>query len=143
MILFSRDYAYPRPVAMAVAQFIMAISHIFFAMGWPRAMYIGTLLIGLGYRVHWAIVPAVASELFGLKKFGALYNFLTFANPASSLVFSGLIASNIYDREVENQAHQLLENLVLYLIQNTHSENNKHRSISFMIDNMYYVNFRI
>ena len=143
MILFSRDYAYPKPVAMAVAQFIMAISHIFFAMGWPRAMYIGTLLIGLGYGVHWAIVPAVASELFGLKKFGALYNFLTLANPASSLVFSAIIASSTYDREVENQAHQLLENLVLYLIQNTDSENNKHRSISFMIDNMYYVNFRI
>ena len=88
-------------------------------------------------------MPAVASELIGLKKFGALYNFLTLANPASSLVFSGIIASSTYDHEVENQAHQLLENLVLYLIQNTDSENNKHRSISFMIDNMYYVNFRI
>jgi MFS family permease len=68
-------------------------------------MYIGTLLIGLGYGAHWAIVPAAASELFGLKKFGALYNFLTLANPAGSLVFSGLIASSIYDREAERQAH--------------------------------------
>ncbi|KAF3962359.1 hypothetical protein CMV_013112 [Castanea mollissima] len=104
--LIVRDYAYPRPVAMAVAQFIMAIGHIFFAMGWPGEMYIGTLLIGLGYGAHWAIVPAAASELFGLKKFGALYNFLTLANPAGSLVFSGLIASSIYDREAEKQAHQ-------------------------------------
>ncbi|KAF8390659.1 hypothetical protein HHK36_025186 [Tetracentron sinense] len=101
-----RDYAYPRPVAMAVAQVIMAVGHIFFAMGWPGAMHIGTLLIGLGYGAHWAIVPAAASELFGLKKFGALYNFLTLANPAGSLVFSGLIASNIYDREAEKQAHR-------------------------------------
>ncbi|XP_037491331.1 protein NUCLEAR FUSION DEFECTIVE 4 isoform X2 [Jatropha curcas] len=101
-----RDYAYPRPVAMAVAQFIMAIGHIFFAFGWPGAMYIGTLLIGLGYGAHWAIVPAAASELFGLKKFGALYNFLTLANPAGSLVFSGLIASHIYDQEAERQAHE-------------------------------------
>lgn len=62
MILSNRDYAYPRPVAMAVAQFIMAIGHIFFAMGWPGEMYIGTLLIGLGYGAHWAIVPAAASE---------------------------------------------------------------------------------
>uniref|UniRef100_A0A5B7CE29 Uncharacterized protein n=1 Tax=Davidia involucrata TaxID=16924 RepID=A0A5B7CE29_DAVIN len=101
-----RDYAYPRPVAMAVAQVIMAVGHFFFAMGWPGAMYIGTLLIGLGYGAHWAIVPAAASELFGLKKFGALYNFLTLANPAGSLVFSGLIASSIYDSEAEKQAHQ-------------------------------------
>ncbi|GFP94041.1 hypothetical protein PHJA_001548500 [Phtheirospermum japonicum] len=100
-----RDYAYPRPVAMAAAQVIMAIGHFFFAMGWPGAMYLGTLLVGLGYGAHWAIVPATASELFGLKKFGALYNFLTLANPAGSLVFSGLIASSIYDREAEKQAH--------------------------------------
>ncbi|KAL0461788.1 UNVERIFIED_CONTAM: hypothetical protein Slati_0066400 [Sesamum latifolium] len=100
-----RDYAYPRPIAMAGAQVIMAVGHFFFAMGWPGAMYVGTLLVGLGYGAHWAIVPAAASELFGLKKFGALYNFLTLANPAGSLVFSGLIASSIYDREAEKQAH--------------------------------------
>ncbi|XP_011007428.1 PREDICTED: probable transporter mch1 [Populus euphratica] len=100
-----RDYAYPRPVAMAIAQLVMAVGHVFFAFGWPGALHIGTLLIGLGYGAHWAIVPAAASELFGLKKFGALYNFLTLANPAGSLVFSGLIASSIYDREAEKQAH--------------------------------------
>ncbi|CAH2072791.1 unnamed protein product, partial [Thlaspi arvense] len=103
--LIVRDYAYPRPVAMAVAQVVMSVGHVFFAFGWPGAMYIGTLLIGLGYGAHWAIVPATASELFGLKKFGALYNFLTLANPAGSLVFSGMIASTIYDREAERQAH--------------------------------------
>lgn len=104
--MFNRDYAYPRPVAMAVAQLIMAVGHLFIAFGWPGAMHIATILIGLGYGAHWAIVPAAASELFGLKKFGALYNFLTLANPAGSLVFSGLIASSIYDREAEKQAHQ-------------------------------------
>ncbi|KAJ8549865.1 hypothetical protein K7X08_033572 [Anisodus acutangulus] len=101
-----RDNAYPRHAAMAVAQVVMAFGHFFFAMGWPGAMYIGTLLVGLGYGAHWAIVPAAASELFGLKNFGALYNFLTLANPAGSLVFSGLIASSIYDMEAEKQAQQ-------------------------------------
>ncbi|KAG9158986.1 hypothetical protein Leryth_013367, partial [Lithospermum erythrorhizon] len=73
-------------------------------------MYIGTLLVGLGYGAHWAIVPATASELFGIKKFGALYNFLTLANPAGSLVFSGVIASSIYDREAAKQAQGNLQN---------------------------------
>ncbi|KAK8936494.1 hypothetical protein KSP39_PZI012469 [Platanthera zijinensis] len=99
------DHAYPRPVAMAVAQSAMAVGHFFIGMGWPGAMYIGTLLIGLGYGAHWAIVPAAASELFGLKNFGALYNFLTVANPAGSLIFSGLIASHIYDSEADRQSH--------------------------------------
>ncbi|KAG5254382.1 protein NUCLEAR FUSION DEFECTIVE [Salix suchowensis] len=85
---------------------VMAVGHVFFAFGWPGAMYVGTLLIGVGYGAHWAIVPAAASELFGLKKFGA----------SGSLVFSGLIASSIYDREAEKQAHG--NN---YLIQNSGS----------------------
>ncbi|KAJ0969224.1 hypothetical protein J5N97_022101 [Dioscorea zingiberensis] len=101
-----RDHAYPRPVAVAVAQIFMAIGHFFFAMGWPGVMYIGTFLIGVGYGAHWAIVPAAASELFGIKNFGALYNFLTVANPAGSLIFSGVIASGIYDYEAEKQAHK-------------------------------------
>ncbi|GMH15040.1 hypothetical protein Nepgr_016881 [Nepenthes gracilis] len=100
-----REHAYPRPVAMAVAQTIMAVGHFFLGMGLPGAMYVGTLFIGLGFGAHWAIVPATASELFGLKKFGALYNFLTIANPAGTLLFSGLIASYIYDLEAEKQAH--------------------------------------
>ncbi|CAL9078632.1 unnamed protein product [Musa textilis] len=99
-----RNRAYPRPVALAVAQVLMALGHFCFAMAWPRAMYIGTLLTGLGYGAHWSIVPAAASELFGLKNFGALYNFLTVANPAGSVVFSGLIVSGMYDHEAEKQA---------------------------------------
>ncbi|KAH7664079.1 MFS general substrate transporter domain-containing protein [Dioscorea alata] len=101
-----RDYAYPRPIAVVVAQVLMAMGHFVFAMGWPGVMYVGTLLIGVGYGAHWAIVPAAASELFGVKNFGALYNFLTAANPAGSLVFSGVIASGIYDYEAEKQAHK-------------------------------------
>ena len=83
----------------------MAIGHFLFAMGWPGSMYVGTLLVGLGYGAHWAIIPATASELFGLKKFAALYNFLTLANPAGSLIMSGVLASSIYDSEAEKQAH--------------------------------------
>lgn len=101
-----RDYAYPRPVALAVFQLVMVAGHVFIAMGWPGAMYVSTLLVGLGYGAHWAIVPAAASELFGLKNFGALYNFLTLANPSGTLVFSSLIASRIYDYEAEKQAQQ-------------------------------------
>ncbi|QCD92220.1 transcription initiation factor TFIIH subunit 4 [Vigna unguiculata] len=56
----------------------------------------GTLLCGLGYEAHWAIAPATTSELFGLKNFGALYNFISLANPAGTPVFSSLIAAPKY-----------------------------------------------
>ncbi|KAA0056548.1 protein NUCLEAR FUSION DEFECTIVE 4 isoform X1 [Cucumis melo var. makuwa] len=103
-----RDFAYPRPIAMTIAQVLMIFGHVFIGMGWPGAMYIGTLITGLGYGAHWAIVPATASELFGLKKFGALYNFITLSTPMGSLIFSGLIASSIYDSEAEKQARNHL-----------------------------------
>lgn len=104
-----REHTYPRHIALAVAQILMAAGHFLFAMAWPGTMYIGTFLVGLGYGAHWAIVPAAVSELFGVKHFGAMYNFLTVANPTGSLVFSGLIASNLYDYEAEKQAqhHQI------------------------------------
>ncbi|XP_031249053.1 protein NUCLEAR FUSION DEFECTIVE 4-like isoform X1 [Pistacia vera] len=99
-----RNFAYPRPVAMAVVQVVMAIALVYYAMGWPGQIYVTTVLVGLGYGAHWGIVPAAVSELFGLKSFGALYNFLTLASPAGSLVFSGVIASGIYDYFAEKQA---------------------------------------
>ncbi|KAF2311510.1 hypothetical protein GH714_024465 [Hevea brasiliensis] len=98
-----RNFAYPRPVAMAVVQIIMAIGLFYYAMGWPGEIYV-SILIGLGYGAHWAIVPAAVSELFGLKSFGALYNFLTLSSTAGSLIFSGVIGSGIYDYYAEKQA---------------------------------------
>lgn len=89
---------------MAVVQVIMAVGLFYYAMGWPGEIYVVSILIGLGYGAHWAIVPAAASELFGLKSFGALYNFLTLSSTAGSLIFSGVIGSGIYDYYAEKQA---------------------------------------
>lgn len=89
---------------MAIFQVVMAIGLFYYAMGFPGEIYVLTVLTGLGYGAQWAIVPASASELFGLKSFGALYNFLALASPAGSLIFSGVIASGIYDYYADKQA---------------------------------------
>lgn len=94
---------------MAVVQVVMAFALFYYAMGWPGEIYVLSIFIGLGYGAHWAIVPASASELFGLKSFGALYNFLTLSSPAGSLIFSGVMASGLYDYYAKKQAglHQI------------------------------------
>ncbi|KVI06190.1 Major facilitator superfamily domain, general substrate transporter [Cynara cardunculus var. scolymus] len=97
-------YAYPRPVAMAAVQVLMACSLFYYAMAGPGAIYVVSVVMGSCYGAHWAVVPSAASELFGLKSFGALYNFLTLASPAGSLIFSGVIASGIYDYEAKKQS---------------------------------------
>lgn len=102
-LLHNRKYAYPRPVAMAGVQVVMAGSLFYYAMGGPAAIYVVSVVMGLCYGAHWAIVPSAASELFGIKSFGALYNFLTLASPVGSMIFSGVIASGIYDYEAKKQ----------------------------------------
>ncbi|KAJ7956034.1 Protein NUCLEAR FUSION DEFECTIVE 4-like [Quillaja saponaria] len=109
--VITRRFSYPRPATMAVVQILMAFGFFYSLMGWPGEIYVITVLIGVGYGAHLAIVPASASELFGLKSFGALYNFLTLAIPAGSVIFSGVIASGIYDYYAEKQASFQLQDL--------------------------------
>lgn len=101
--IIARDYALPRPWAMAASQTLMAIGHFLFAMGWPVSLYLGTLFVGIGYGSHWGIVPPSVSELFGMKYFGIIYNFFIMASPAGSLFFSGFLAGYIYDLEADKQ----------------------------------------
>ncbi|KAI4319023.1 hypothetical protein MLD38_032673 [Melastoma candidum] len=99
-----RQLGLPRMAAMAAIQLILAIGLFYGAMQWPGEIYVVTIMAGFGYGAHWSVVPATASELFGLKSFGAIYNFLTLANPAGSLIFSGVLASHIYDYYAKKQA---------------------------------------
>jgi hypothetical protein len=101
--IIARKYLLPRPILIAAAQAGMALGHVLLAIDCPGSLYIGSLLVGLGYGSHWSVIPATASELFGLKSFGILYNVLCVANPVGSLVFSGLIAGTLYDREAQKQ----------------------------------------
>lgn len=94
-----RTDAIPRTVWMGIAQIFMIFAHLLFASALPGSLYAGSILLGLCYGVHFSIMVPTASELFGLKHFGMIYNFLTIANPLGSLLFSGLIAGYLYDKE--------------------------------------------
>ncbi|KAK1386084.1 Nodulin-like domain-containing protein [Heracleum sosnowskyi] len=94
-----RKYAYSRTVAMAVVQVLMPIALCSYTMVFPEQ-----LLMGVGYGSHWAIAPAAASDLSGLKSFGALYNFLTLSILSGTLILSDVISAGKYDSEAEKQA---------------------------------------
>ncbi|KAF5781532.1 putative MFS transporter superfamily [Helianthus annuus] len=88
---------------MAAVQVVMSCSLLYYAVNAPGVIYIVSVVMGSCYGAHWAIVPSAVLELFGLKSFGALYNFLTLASPAGSLIFSGVIVNAIYDYEAKIQ----------------------------------------
>lgn len=98
-----RNFAYPRLAALALVQALMSFGLCYYVFGLVGQVYVVAISMGFGYGAHWSIALAATSEVFGLKNFGTLYNFLTMASPAGSLLISAL-SSTIYDYYAEQQA---------------------------------------
>ncbi|GAB4853185.1 hypothetical protein Ancab_017372 [Ancistrocladus abbreviatus] len=91
--------ATPRPLFNAVSQILLAVGFIVMAIGVPGCLYIGSVLVGVCYGVRLAVTVPAASELFGLKYYGLIYNILILNLPLGSFLFSGLLAGYLYDAQ--------------------------------------------
>ncbi|PPS01143.1 hypothetical protein GOBAR_AA19521 [Gossypium barbadense] len=87
----------PRPLWNAASQILMAVGFLVMALAMPGCLYIGSIIVGACYGVRLAVSVPVASELFGLKYYGLLYNVLILNLPIGSFLFSGLLAGYLYD----------------------------------------------
>ncbi|KAA8535236.1 hypothetical protein F0562_030239 [Nyssa sinensis] len=100
---FVRSKTIPRTIWMALTQVIMIITYLLFASALDGTLYAATALLGICYGVQFSIMVPTASELFGLKHFGIIYNFMALGNPLGASLFSGIIAGYIYDNEAAKQ----------------------------------------
>lgn len=82
-----------------MSQILMAAGYVVMAIAFPGSLYIGSILVGICYGVRLAVTVPVASELFGLKYYGLLYNILILNLPLGSFLFSGLLAGYLYDAQ--------------------------------------------
>ncbi|KAG7618462.1 putative major facilitator superfamily domain, MFS transporter superfamily [Arabidopsis thaliana] len=96
---FIKKAGTPRPLWNAAAQIIMAVGYLLMALALPGSLYIGSMVVGVCYGVRLAITVPTASELFGLKYYGLIYNILILNMPLGSFLFSGLLAGLLYDAE--------------------------------------------
>ncbi|GAV90458.1 Nodulin-like domain-containing protein [Cephalotus follicularis] len=94
----------PRPLWNAASQILMAVGYIIMALALPGSLYIGSIVVGICYGVRLAITVPTASELFGLKYYGLVYNVLVLNLPLGSLLFSGLLAGYLYDAQATTTA---------------------------------------
>jgi len=94
-----RKFGTPRPLWNAASQVLMTLGFVIMALALPGSLYIGSILVGICYGVRLTITVAVASELFGLKYYGLLYNILILNLPLGSFLFSGLLAGYLYDAQ--------------------------------------------
>lgn len=77
----------------------MAAGFVLMAIAFDGSLYIGSIIVGICYGVRLAVTVPIASELFGLKYFGLLYNILILNLPLGSFLFSGLLAGYLYDAQ--------------------------------------------
>lgn len=104
LLLFPcRSKAIPRTIWMTCTQVIMIITYLLFASAISSTLYVATVLLGICYGAQFSIMVSTASELFGLKHFGVIYNFMLLGNPLGAFLFSGLLAGYIYDKEAAKQ----------------------------------------
>ncbi|KAJ8424856.1 hypothetical protein Cgig2_003143 [Carnegiea gigantea] len=96
---FIKKTGTPRPVFNAASQILIAVGYVVMALAIPGCLYIGSTIVGFCYGVRLAITVPAASELFGLKYYGLVYNILILNLPLGSFLFSGLLAGLLYDAE--------------------------------------------
>ncbi|CAL5212653.1 unnamed protein product [Lathyrus oleraceus] len=96
---FIKKSATPRPLWNAISQILMTVGYILLALAMPGSLYIGSIIVGICYGVRLAVTVPTASELFGLKYYGLIYNILILNLPLGSFLFSGLLAGILYDME--------------------------------------------
>ncbi|CAN6172769.1 unnamed protein product [Urochloa humidicola] len=92
----------PRSVLIICTQVVMIITYLLFSLGQLSTLYISVALLGMCYGVQFSVIISISSELFGLKHFGKIYNFIALANPVGAFLFNTL-AGYVYDLEVEKQ----------------------------------------
>ncbi|GFQ01006.1 hypothetical protein PHJA_002244500 [Phtheirospermum japonicum] len=93
----------PRTFWMAVTQALMILTFLLYASALNGTLHAATALLGICYGVQFGIMIPTASELFGLKDFGVIFNFMQLGNPVGALLFSGLLAGQVYDMEAAKQ----------------------------------------
>lgn len=101
--LCCRSKAIPRTIWMTVTQVIMVVTYLLYASALNGTLYVATALLGVCYGVQFGIMIPTSSELFGLRNFGIIFNFMQLGNPVGALLFSGLLAGYVYDTEAAKQ----------------------------------------
>ncbi|KAL6606096.1 hypothetical protein ACP70R_041749 [Stipagrostis hirtigluma subsp. patula] len=97
-----RSRTLPRTVLITCTQVVMIVTYLLFALGRQATLYFSVALLGICYGVQFSVIISTSSELFGLKHFGKIYNFIALANPMSAFLFNSL-AGYVYDLEAQKQ----------------------------------------
>ncbi|XP_047154398.1 protein NUCLEAR FUSION DEFECTIVE 4-like [Vigna umbellata] len=92
---------WPRPLLMTATLGMMVIGHLIIACGFRGNLYLGPVLVGIGYGAHWSLMPTITSEIFGVKHMGTIFNAIAAASPLGSYILSVKVVGYIYDKQAD------------------------------------------
>jgi len=82
---------------MSCTQTIMLIVYLLFAYAVNGTLYPAVAFLGVYYGVQISVMIPTVSEVFGLKHYDVLSSMMGLGNPIGVVLFSVLLAVNIYD----------------------------------------------
>ena len=91
-------YGIPRPAFLALAAFLtsVAVGLLPLVKTVAIALYVLSFTVGLAFGAHWALLPSLSSELFGLDSFASIYTLLQLAPAACGYGFGALLIGFLY-----------------------------------------------
>ncbi|KAK2663922.1 hypothetical protein Ddye_002496 [Dipteronia dyeriana] len=69
--IFMRSRGLARPLFIAITQAALSVGNIVIASGFPKNLYVGTILVGACYGSQWPLLTTIISEIFGVTHLGS------------------------------------------------------------------------
>lgn len=82
---------------VAIAALTTAVA-AFLSVARLAQLYVASLLVGFAFGAHWSLIPAITSDMFGLKHFAANYTTLQIAPAVGSFFLATRLAGYVYDK---------------------------------------------
>ncbi|WIA09948.1 hypothetical protein OEZ85_010161 [Tetradesmus obliquus] len=100
----------PRTLFLALTAAVTAAAALAVAYADLGHLYVLSVLLGVAFGAHWSLLPAITSDLFGLKHFAANYTTLQFAPAMGSYLLATEVTGWLYDRaaEAHGDIHQCI-----------------------------------
>ncbi|KAG4155087.1 hypothetical protein ERO13_D03G090400v2 [Gossypium hirsutum] len=94
-----------RPLFIVITLATLTFGHLIVASDFPGNLYIGSIVVGICYGSQWSLMPAITSEIFGVRHMGTIFNAVAIASPVGSYVFSVRIIGYLYDKVAEGEGN--------------------------------------
>ncbi|TYH07465.1 hypothetical protein ES288_A08G235600v1 [Gossypium darwinii] len=91
-------YRLPQQLMMTMVLLLACVGYLLVTFPFPGSLYVESIVTGFSFGAQLPMNLAIVSELFGLKYYSVLFNFVQLANPQAAFVFNVKTTGTLYDR---------------------------------------------